>query len=356
MLLPIFDSMRYFFSLIVFFALFCEVKAQDVRIIQLKNEPGAYVPKSFYIAAVADSTHDSTGVGTINDAGKLSYIALQNGTATAIKDYIDRNIPQDTTAQPIALKIKKLETEVKKKGAKWSIKMSVSFVFSLDAANLELMGSESGETTADPVAYVDEHIRRTIGKELEQFEKWWLQNKDKFATSALVKVNVTLSKTTDKKNIIVYSLRRPLKQEDFQGKVQKDVQEKAMTASGNFFASSSEVQKGQTVFNVAVTPYFDRSESWFNTDNSNPYLLAHEQAHFDITAFKTCELVTAISKATFTKDNYAALFEQLRKQYLEEGNAEQDAYDTETKHGTIPEQQQSWQDKISKRVKEVGCY
>ena len=356
MLLVTFGSMRQLFFLIAFLTPYHCLFAQDVRIIQLKDLPAKYLPKSFYISAVADSTHDSTGIGAITDGGRVQYIVLQDGTATAIKSYFAKDVSADTNTQAVTLKIKKLAVDVKKKGAKWGIKMSATFVFSTESLNLELTSGDYGETNGEPSDYVESHIRKLVDGKLEQFEKWWLENMDKFATSSTVKVNVTLSSTSDKKNLIVYSLKKPLKQEDFQGNVRKDVPEKAMTMSGNFFASSTEIQRGQTVFNIVVTPYFDRSESWFNTENTNPNLLPHEQAHFDITAIKTCELVTALRTASFTKSNYLALFEELRKKYLDEMDAEQDAYDTETQHGTIPDKQQAWQEKISREVRAAGCY
>ncbi len=349
--------MKPFFALLTFLLAAVCAHAQDVRIIQLKQEPATYSPKTFYIAAVTDSIQDSTGIGTINEGGKTQYIVLRDGTASAIKSFIDKSMPGDTTTQAVTFNIKKLNVQAKKKGVKWHINFSFRFLYTAGNVNLsEFSGSGQGETDGDPSAYIERRIRQSVQDNLSRFEKWWVAQKDNFPVSQSVKVNVTVGRVSDKKNLIVYSLQRPLQQADFKGEVQENVPEKAMTLSGNVFATSSEVKSGQMVFGIEITPYFDKDQSWFNPNGANTGLLAHEQAHFDITAIKTCELVNALRSAAFTKDNYLTLFEQLHKQYLEAANQQQNTYDTETNHGTIPDRQQAWQEKIKQQVKDIGCY
>ncbi len=349
--------MRISLFLLVILMSYLPVCGQDVRIIQLKKEQATYSPKTFYIAAVSDSIPDSMGIGIISEGSKTQYVVLQNGTAAAIKNFISGNMLEDTTTQPITLNIKKLDVQAKKKGAKWAISISFRFLYAVGEVNLsEFSGGGQGETDGDPADYIERKVRQTVESNLERFEKWWVVQRDNFPLSQAVKVNVTVGKSSDKKNLIVYSLQRPLSQADFKGEVQENVPEKAMTLSGNLFATSSMVQKGQMIFNVEITPYFDKEQSWFNPNGANTGLLAHEQAHFDITAIKTCELINAMRKASFTKDNYLVLFEQMHKQYLDLSNEEQNTYDNETNHGTIPDKQQAWQDKIKQQAKDVGCY
>ncbi len=331
--------------------------AQDIKVIQLKQEAATYAPKTYYIANVTDSIPDSTGIGTINDNGSVQRIALQDGTATALKNYIGQNIAEDKTQPPIVMSLNDLHVDVKKKGAKWTISIASTFAFySGDVKLSEFSGKGQSEIAGDPGEYLGKEISRLVQRNMADFEKRWVQQKDKFATSENVKIYATTGKTTDNRDFIVYSLQRPLNQHDFKGVVQENLPEKATTFSGNSFTTSSVVQKGQLIFTVVVTPYFDKTQSWFNPVNTNAYLLAHEQAHFDITAIKTCELVAALSSASFTKENYQERFKQLTQQYEAETTNEQNAYDTETNHGTIPDKQQAWQDKITQQVKASGCY
>jgi len=331
--------------------------AQETKTIQLKQEPAPYAPKTYYIANVTDSIPDSTGIGTLNEGGVAYPLALNGGMAAAVKSYIDESITEDKTQPPLILNIKNLHVEIKKKGIKWIVSIASTFAFYSGNQKLsQFSSSGQSETTGDPGEYLEKELRRAVQRNMEDFEKWWVQQKDKFAISDEVKINATIAKTTDMKSYIVYDIRRPLQQADFKGEVRDDLPEKATTFSGNLLATSSLVQKGQLVFSIAVTPYFDKTQSWFNPVNTNPMLLSHEQAHFDITAIKTCELVTALRKAVLTKENYQEGFKLLTQQYETQTAEEQNAYDTETAHGTIQAAQQAWQEKISQQVKASGCY
>ncbi len=333
------------------------VSAQDAKVIQLRQEAATYSPKTYYITDVTDSIPDSAGIGTMTDGGAMQKIILEDGTATAIKNYVDKNIAQDKSQPPIIMNVKDLRVDIKRKGAKWVVGITSTFVFYTGGQKLsQFSSSGQSEITTDPAEYLEKQLRRLIQRNMEDFEKWWVQHKDKFALSDQVKVNVTIGKTTDLKNLIVYDMRKPLQQSDFKGAVREDLPEKATTFSGNLFTTSTVVEKGQLIFTAVVTPYFNKEQSWFNPVNTNPYLLAHEQAHFDITAIKTCELITALRNAAFTKENYQERFQQLQQQYEAQTAEEQNAYDTETAHGTIPAQQQAWQDKVSQQVKACGCY
>ena len=331
--------------------------AQGVSSVQLKQEQVAFSPKSFYISAVSDSLPDNSTIGTITDGAKKQKVVMQGGISANIKRFIDANIKQDNSTQPVVLNIAKLDVDIKNKGNLHAVTATIGIDFY--AGGLRLMtynGKGSAETDTDPAGYVEQFIRKTIAKDLAQFDTWWAAHKNDIPVSSTVKVNVVISKTIDQPDCIVYSTRRPLQISDFTGPPQNDVSELAATYSGIKFSTTGETEKGQLVINVTLIPYFNRSESWFKDAGKNPILLAHEQAHFDITAIKACELAEAIRKATFTKDNYMTLFDQLRKQYVDESNNEQNVYDAETSHGTIPDKQQEWQQKISKQVKEIGCY
>lgn len=347
----------FLFILVIWAMPLYRVYAQGGRAIQLKQEQVSFTPKSFYINDVTDSIPDSLGIGTVTDAGAKQKLTIKDGTAASLKNFIDHNITQDRSVQAIVLNVVKIDIDVKKKGASWAINAAMSISFY--AGNMKLVeynGKGHAETSSDPAEYAERFIRQTIEQDMSRFDGWWQEHKNEYAVSDVVKVNVTIAKTMNKPDCIVYSIQRPLRIADFGGPVHDDVGELAATYSGTAFSNVTETQKGQLVMNLTITPYFEKKNSWFKEEGKTSVLLAHEQTHFDITAIKACELAEAIRKTTFTKDNYLSVLEDLRKKYTAASNEEQNTYDNETSHGTIPGKQLEWQKKITQQVKESGCY
>ena len=330
---------------------------QDVAPIVLKQERVAYAPKSIYISSVTDSLVEANTIGTTVIDGKKQPLKMEGGVTGAFKNYIDHNITEDKAAQAVALNVTKVDFDVKKKGPIWAVNAAMTLTFY--AGNMKLMeysGKGHGEMDSDPGVYCEHFIRQTIEQDISRFDGWWAAHKNEIAVSQEVKVNVTVAKAIDKPDCIVYSTGRLLRIDDFTGREQPEVAELAATYSGMAFGSTGQTETGQLVINVTITPYFDKTKSWFKEAGKNAVLLAHEQAHFDITGIKACELANAIRNTTFTKENYLALFEQLEKKYTDESNDEQEAYDSETNHGTVADKQLEWQTKLAKQVRALGCY
>ena len=347
---------RVFLFVPVLLMLVVAVFAQG-SVITLKQEHVAFVPKTYYISDVTDSIPDSVGIGTIYDGTKKQPVTIEGGVAAAFKKFIDHNITQDKGTQAVVLNVSKMDIDIKKKGASWAVSASMSITFYAGGIKLvQYSGKGSAELDSDPREYAEQFVRQTIEKDMSKFDGYWAEHKNSVAVSEEVKVNVIVAKTINKPNCIVYNTKRQLLISDFTGPIQDDVSELAATYSGIAFSTTGATEKGQLVINVTLTPYFDKTKSWFKEAGKNPVLLAHEQAHFDITAIKACELAEALRKAAFTKDNYLALFDQLQQQYVGQSNEEQNTYDNETNHGTIPDAQQAWQKRISLKVKALDCY
>jgi len=315
------------------------------------------VPKLFYISNVTDTLDDKAGIGTITDGGKQQKLVIHGGGKDALKDFISKNVTQDKSKQAVVLHVAKLDIDIKKKGTTWTINAAMTVTFYAGGIKIiQYSGRGKAENDNNPMEYAENFIRRSIEQNLKRFDEYWAEHKNDIPISEAVKVNVTIAKTMDKPNNIVYSTKRQLQISDFAGRPQDDAVELAATYSGISFSTTGTTEKGQLVINVILTPYFDKAKSWFKEAGKNAVLLAHEQAHFDITAIKTCELAEAIKKAEFTKDNYLSLFDELQKKYIGESNDEQNTYDNETRHGTISNTQQAWQKRIALKVRAVGCY
>jgi hypothetical protein len=318
--------------------------AQNVKYIQLKNEAVSYSPKGFYISNVIDDRDDKASIGEIFAPGKRDKIAIQGGAAAAMKNFIEHNVIQDNSTQPIVLHITKIDINEKKAGSEWRVDAAITLTFYAgDKKIIEFSGKGEGQTDGEPGDYINAFIHTTIEKDLKRFDEWWAQNKGQVPISSAVKVNVAIGRTTDKPNCIVYSAQRPLQIADFIGPVEEQIPELAATFSGIGMGYSGKTQNGQVVLDIIVTPYFDKTQSWFKPVGKNPRVLAHEQTHFDITAIKACELANTIRNTSFTQENYPQLLKDLQKQNAKESNEEESKYDTETNHGTIEDKQLEWE-------------
>ena len=334
------------------------VDAQENGLVQLKQVHVAYALKSFYVNDVTDSLADGTTIGTITANGKTSKLSMDGGVRGAFKNFIDHNVTQKKSTQAIDLNVTKMNIEIKKKGASYVENIAVSYKFYI-AGIFSKMYYNSGQVTIDtlPEASAEQFLRDALTRDISDLDKWWAVHKNDYAVAQEVKVNVAMGKTVSMPDCIVYNIKKPLQVSDFKGPVQGgDTVRRAETTSGMVYGFTEEVKNGQKVINYTVTPYFDRATSWFNGTNNNPTLLAHEQAHFDITAIKTCELANAVKHADLTKDNYKEMLNKLYLQYTAEQNEEQAAYDKETNHSRITDKQQEWQQRIAKEVRESGCY
>jgi hypothetical protein len=333
------------------------IYAQNIKYLHLSQKKIDYAPVSFYIKDIIDDRPDKTAAGKITEQGASQTAGVEGGgIARYLDGLIAGYVSQDKATQPVTVHIAKLNFDIKKDGGLWKTDAVATLgFFAGDIKLIEFAGKGHGETDADPGDYISGFLEQTLESDLKRFDGWWEKNKGNVATSSEVKINVTIGKIPDMPNSIVYSAQRPLQIADFEG-IPTDNRgpEMAATLSGMGFGYATETQNGQLVANVTITPYFDRSQSWFKEAGKNPRLLAHEQLHFDITAIKACELAATVRNAHFTQENYIKMLDQLRDQNEKDTDQEETIYDDETKHGTIAEKQGEWEKKVKARVREVG--
>ena len=342
---------RLFFIILLCLPAIC-AHAQG-REVQLKPGAVSYSPTSFYISDVVDDRTDKT-VGLLKNGSKKDMITLHGGAAAVVKQLCA--VPHRKDAQPVVLHIAALNYSLALHDSAWHGTSEVTFAFYAADRKVIDYTSKGEVQITKPTDYVEKFLREELKKDLKKFDAWWPQHKNNIPTNDAVKVDVTIGKTTDKPNIIVYSRQRQLQISDFKGPVRNGVPEKAETASGMVYYSYGKTENGQVVLYITIIPTFDMSKSWFNENGNSLVLLAHEQTHFTITAIKVCELVQAIRTAHLTQENYEAKLQELQKQSSDASVAEQAAYDAETNHGTIEAKQHEWEQRIGEKIKKVGCY
>ncbi|WP_143308650.1 DUF922 domain-containing protein [Chitinophaga vietnamensis] len=153
---------------------------------------------------------------------------------------------------------------------------------------------------------------------------------------------------------IFYSLARPLKWEDFQGRPSANGPSAAVTYSSFAYEGSSRAIKDTLQINLDMQVFFIKSASWVRADARTAYGLAHEQLHFDITRLVVERFKQRLKQTALNRDDYDSV---IQYQYLEafrEMNRLQYAFDRETRHGLDPAAQLRWRDKINVGMKNNG--
>jgi hypothetical protein len=141
---------------------------------------------------------------------------------------------------------------------------------------------------------------------------------------------------------ITWSTSRKLTWDDFKGKPDKSMSAAALTYTDIHVGAS--IVDGKT--QVLVDNFFDTKLSW-SKNKTSVALLAHEQLHFDITELYTRKirkrLNEIVSEETIKNGSLSKESSKLLKQWKEF----QLEYDTETNHGTIPDKQKEWEQKVT---------
>jgi hypothetical protein len=341
------------------YALFCSalLYADGETIVELSNGRVGFNPQSYFISGVADDRADKGYLGSISSGNARENMIMKPDVATTLDRFIESNFKQDKSLQPITLHVTKMNFNIRKKSGYYHISGLINFTFyAADRQLIEYTAEGGGDMDGDPAMYVDNFIRQTIEGDLKKFEEWWLHNKSKVPTASTVKVNFVIGKEIDIRGCFAYSTSRPLKISDFQGPPAGSAEEQAATYSGNGYAYKTETRDGQLVVDYTITPNFNTNKSWFKQCDQNASVLAHEQLHFDITALKTCEMISKMRDMVFTPENYEALLDKLPDQIASETRLMQDQYDTETNHGIIDSKQAEWETRIKEQLKKAGCY
>ncbi|HIB37462.1 DUF922 domain-containing protein [Mesonia sp.] len=138
---------------------------------------------------------------------------------------------------------------------------------------------------------------------------------------------------------------------DFEAKPNGQSRFLANTNSGFSYTWGFGVQNGKPNFTYEVHSYFYPQQSWVKKGKETPTLLAHEQLHFDISELYARKMRKWLSNYSPKSLNEAkAKLQKLHKQVESERIKMQNAYDKETNHGMISEEQKRWQLKVNEAL------
>jgi hypothetical protein len=145
------------------------------------------------------------------------------------------------------------------------------------------------------------------------------------------------------KNKIYWSKDNPLQWEDFKG---PKVNMEGIDAWTVYYIDQIQ-EEGKTY----IKCYFDTKESWRNKKKENDYLLRHEQYHFNLAEVFARKIRKEIieTKVKFGSIEFKKIF---NKNFLDLKKM-QNAYDKDTKHSRINEEQAKWESKIDQQLQEL---
>lgn len=172
--------------------------------------------------------------------------------------------------------------------------------------------------------------------------------------SQSVTVNIRYLSNHDKQkgDTIYYTPSVKLSWSDFKGMPPTNTAAGAITASG--FAYNADIHNDENgmVMDLDVYCYFTKHDSWKKPTTNSAYHLEHEQHHFDITYLGAMDFIKAVKKAKFTTANYNKLLATIFNTAYDKNIAFQHRYDSETQHSINKTQQEAWNEKIPKMVKD----
>ncbi|RMA58520.1 DUF922 domain-containing protein [Ulvibacter antarcticus] len=149
---------------------------------------------------------------------------------------------------------------------------------------------------------------------------------------------------------INWSNSRKLSWADFKGVPNKGADFVASTNSGISFSYSFKYKNDDITYDFSVESFFYPKESWYKRGLVSPYILKHEQAHFDISELHARKLRRLISEATFTK-NIKKEIEPLYRKVEEDRREMQNKFDAESEHSKNEEMEYQWEAYIAKQLK-----
>lgn len=139
---------------------------------------------------------------------------------------------------------------------------------------------------------------------------------------------------------------------DFKGNPSGSAIYAASTNSGISFSFASKTRDGKTTLDYTVQTNFYPKLSWYRKDVVSPYILAHEQTHFDIS-----ELYARMLRKKLKEVNLSAngkkmqiQIERIYNTNEKERQETQFKFDRETEHSRNQEMEATWETHVAQQL------
>lgn len=340
---------------------------QPIVYITLQNQALGINAKEFYIANVDDGRKDNTKIGRlqpfISGADKqpeVYDIDFKGGTA-AIKNFMSYGLPADKSKCPIIIKLNTLfvtENPVESGLVKGDIKLTISFYLQNGEDAVHLVDYNTNTTyrrKPGPAQQIEPLLRSALNNSLVYLNNWMnAQAGTNIKLAKGVKVSFTDYNEPVEGDTIYYSVNRPLKWADFQGKQQTGSRNGAEVFAGLGYDENVNVSGGIVHVTLAMKVYVPKSASWVSTGTLNSNSLEHEQRHFDIAKLVAGHFKKNITAEKLPPDNYDGTINMAYLDAMREMNEMQKKYDAETVHGLNAYQQRLWNARIDDELATLG--
>ncbi|SRX55442.1 DUF922 domain-containing protein [Aequorivita sp. CIP111184] len=157
----------------------------------------------------------------------------------------------------------------------------------------------------------------------------------------------------DSSEKIMWNETQKLTWEDFRGKPVRSASFVASTNTGISFQYSYSIKNGAVNAEYSVKSFFSPESSWYIPERVNPYILKHEQAHFDVSELHARMLRKKLKEKTFTKKIKSEI-EGIYQQVEQKRRAMQTNFDAETDHSRNEEKEIFWQKHIANQLAEYN--
>ncbi|MBL7720141.1 MAG: DUF922 domain-containing protein [Flavipsychrobacter sp.] len=142
--------------------------------------------------------------------------------------------------------------------------------------------------------------------------------------------------------------------DDFKGRKPRKTKFAAATVSSVVLTYGKDSSDGSLTAEVQCL--FDSRMSWKMHAKLRPYLLKHEQTHFDITELYARKLRKAIEeyrrRPDATYDDHG-VYRKMYRKHVSQLNRYQNKYDRQTRHSLRKAEQHLWNVRIAKELKDT---
>jgi hypothetical protein len=161
-----------------------------------------------------------------------------------------------------------------------------------------------------------------------------------------VDVDYVTSDASADKPVIFYTPNKKLSWTDFKGKPVAASEAAAITNAGFGFKMAFHSEDNAATLHLTVDCTFSITDSWVKNNRKTPYILNHEQHHFDLAYLYAMQFVHNLKMAKYTMKDYNKVLEKIYTQCQTDLLSAQNAYDTETKNSQLADKQEIWDKKI----------
>ncbi|MEI6946265.1 DUF922 domain-containing protein [Paraflavisolibacter sp. H34] len=156
----------------------------------------------------------------------------------------------------------------------------------------------------------------------------------------------TASPNDEGSDYLPWLMSRKLTWDDFRCEPQRNMDAVALTSTS--LGISYRVVNGRLSYEVSC--HFSKTRSWGIL--KTPYILAHEQGHFDITEIFARKLHQQLQAYKYNKRTFRKDITKIYNQVVKEKEAFQESYDEETSHSRNKRVQKEWLNRIEEMLEQ----